>query len=79
MTYQNVSRLLSVEVGRFASSPRKTACVEYRPGCFRRRLSLATVIAGVYEYYGCALTAHVPDEPGMAPGTGVPTSENQAV
>ncbi|MBD5310622.1 MAG: hypothetical protein K2J92_09490 [Muribaculaceae bacterium] len=50
--------------------------MEYRPGCFRRRLSLATEIAGIYEYYGCAFTTHVPDEPGMAPGTGVPTSGN---
>ena len=26
---KNDPRLLSVEVGRFASSPRKTACMEY--------------------------------------------------
>ena len=33
------------------------------PGYFRRRLPLATEIAGIFEYYGHAVTARTHDEP----------------
>ena len=49
--------------GRFCSVPSQNRLLENMTGYFRRRLSLATEIVGIFEYYGHTVTARTTDEP----------------